>query len=81
MTISLEILYYVYLVGVLIFLIFTLFNLYHLIRFGGITLVTVVMSTVYIFGAIGILLISWENISQIDWTVGFQANANDWQPH
>lgn len=67
MSISLAILYYIYLVLVAVFLIFSFFNVYHLVRFGFLTPVTIFIVTFYLLVSIAIISISWGYISQIDW--------------
>ena len=66
--IPLALLYYLYLAFILVFLLFTLFNLYHLVRFGFLTIGNIVMIGAFLLGTIAMLLLSWQYISQIDWT-------------
>jgi hypothetical protein len=72
MNIPLAIFYYIYLIFVAIFLLYTLFNVYHLLRFGGLNVPTVVITTVYIVTTIAILFLAWEYTNQIDWQQSWQ---------
>ena len=72
MAIPLYIFYFAYLIFLLIFLFFTYFNIYHLVRFGFITLSNLVVIIFYIIVSILIIAISWNYISQVDWTQSIQ---------
>jgi hypothetical protein len=61
--------YYVYLIVVFIFLVFTFFNVYHLLRFGFLSFGNIAITALYIFISIGILIVSWEYIRAVDWSL------------
>ncbi|PIS04640.1 MAG: hypothetical protein COT81_05450 [Candidatus Buchananbacteria bacterium CG10_big_fil_rev_8_21_14_0_10_42_9] len=69
MGIPLVIFYVAYLIAVAIFIIYSVFNIYHLVRFGYLNLANITIIFFYLFIAAGILIISWEYISQIDWAM------------
>lgn len=67
MSISLSLFYSGYLLAVLAFLVFSFFHIYVLIRFSAFSLFTIMAITLYCAVTIGILLLSWTYINQVDW--------------
>ncbi|MEI6597259.1 MAG: hypothetical protein WCL13_03595 [bacterium] len=68
-----------YLLFVFVWLIFSLVALYHILRYGQINFTTFITTFVYIIGLAVILFLSYEYLSQIDWSVGltiFQGGSN-----
>jgi len=72
LSIPLATFYYIYLGLILGFFGFTFFNIYHLIRFGYLTIVTIVVTGFYLTISILILSISWQYIAAINWQQSIQ---------
>lgn len=67
MTIPLIIIYYAYLLAVLFFIIFSLINIYHLLKFGFASLTNILVIIAYIIIASLFLIVSLNQLNQIDW--------------
>ncbi|MFA6322279.1 MAG: hypothetical protein WCX71_02265 [Candidatus Buchananbacteria bacterium] len=74
MIFSLSIIYIIYLIFVAIALLFTFFIAYHMIRFGLLTVINIFLLIFFLGITAGILFISWEFMSQIDWQQIVQLN-------
>jgi len=72
MSLSLSILYIIFLILVGISLLFSFFNLYHLLRFGSPLVVTLGMSTLYVIGVIVLLGTSFVFLGTINWSVAIE---------
>jgi hypothetical protein len=70
MTIPLIGFLFLYCLFVFIWLIFSLIALYHMMKYGQINFTTFITTFAYIAGSIIILFLSYNFLSQIDWSVG-----------
>ncbi|MFA6306724.1 MAG: hypothetical protein WCV70_04210 [Patescibacteria group bacterium] len=70
MTIPLIAFLFLYLLFVFVWLIFSLIALFHMIKYGQINFTTFFITFTYIAGSIIILYLSYQYLSQIDWSVG-----------
>jgi hypothetical protein len=61
-----------YLILVTFFVIFSMFLVYHAVRFGVATMTNVLTIFLYLAVALAILLISYDYIGTIDWTMAIQ---------
>jgi len=67
-----------YLLFVFVWLIFSLVALYHIIRYGQINFVSFIVTFIYLAVAAVILNLSYQYLSQIDWSASltvFQGGA------
>lgn len=69
MTITLSILYYLYLLAVAVFVLYSLFNIYHLLRFGFLTSVNVLVIVAYVGVAAILLFFSFNLLAAVDWSL------------
>lgn len=67
-TAPLYILLIIYAIFLIIFAFFSIFAVYHLIKFGFRTLGNFMMIFIFLGVCVIVLFLSWEAISQIDWT-------------
>lgn len=84
MTIPLIAFLFLYLLFVLVWLIFSLIALYHIIRYGQINFTSITVSLAYLLVSIIMLFLSYEYLSQIDWSAGltiFQGGVNLFGPN
>ncbi|MFH0956112.1 MAG: hypothetical protein V1801_02790 [Candidatus Falkowbacteria bacterium] len=61
---------FLYLLFVFVWLIFSLIALFHMIRYGQINFTTFLTTFAYLVGSAMILFLSYQYLSQIDWSVG-----------
>lgn len=71
MTIPLIGFLFLYLLFVFIWLIFSIIALYHIIRYGQINFTTFLTTFIYPAVSVIILYLSYQYLSQIDWSVSF----------
>lgn len=69
MSFSLSILLFPYFLFLVAFFIFVFFNFYHLLRFGIRSLFSDFMVMMFCVGTFAILIASFLNIMQIDWSI------------
>ncbi len=67
MTFSLSLLLYPYLAFLAVWLFFMLTGVYHMLKFGLKSVLTVVMTILFVLVGAGLLSVSLGYISQIDW--------------
>ncbi len=56
---------------ILFFLVHSFFNLYHLLRFGVYGFGLYGITTLFVFGSLGLLVVSALSLSAFDWTSSF----------
>lgn len=79
MTIPLIGFLYLYLLFLFAWLIFSVIALYHIIKYGQIGFVSLMSIAVYLAVSAALLSLSYQFLSQIDWSVGltiFQGGVN-----
>jgi ABC-type maltose transport system permease subunit len=83
MSIPLVAFLYLYLLFILVWLVFSLIALYHIMHYGQIGFTSFIATFIYLAGAVVILYLSYQYLSQIDWNVGitiFRGSFNFFGP-
>ncbi|MDD4901415.1 MAG: hypothetical protein PHS62_04955 [Patescibacteria group bacterium] len=76
MTLTIIIFLYAYLLFVLVWLVFSLIALYHIIKYGQISFTSSIATFSYLAVSALILYVSYQYLSQIDWSVALITVGN-----
>ncbi|USN53562.1 MAG: hypothetical protein H6760_00060 [Candidatus Nomurabacteria bacterium] len=68
MEISYIVLFYIYVGLVGLYVLFAFFDLFHVVRFGMWNFTTTTVTFLFIAGSVLILFVSFQWLSQVDWT-------------